>query len=107
MNDKGKEDSSGHTIETYEQYIAGVDDVDLDCKEEKPVNQEPPEKISKTVVAPHKKSKNVKSNEQALGDLLTRPSDSTRCWKLSKKEKKGKRSFAKKNQRKIENMSFV
>ena len=55
LDDSGEEDSGEHTIETYEQNMAAVDDGDLDSTEENPVLQETPENKCKTVVTPHKK----------------------------------------------------
>ena len=44
LDDSGEEDSGKHTIETYEQNMAAVDDEHLDTTKENPFPQEAPEK---------------------------------------------------------------
>ena len=69
----------------------------------------------RTVVAPHKKSKQIRSNKQALSEIasgLKALVDSSvrqhqMTMKQNEKENKGTRSFAKKNQKKTENTSFA
>ena len=64
LNDSSEEYRGEHTIETYKQIMATVDNEDLNSKN--PVNQETPKKKRKTAVTPHKKSKKAISNKQVL-----------------------------------------
>ena len=76
-SDSNKEDSRENTIQTYKQ-IEAVDNEDVDSTDDQhqnssqgsqdqpyvdPVNQEAPNKKRETVVAPHKKSKQIRSNK--------------------------------------------
>ena len=104
LDDSGEEHSGEHTIKTYEKNMVAADDENLDSIERNPVRQEAPEKKRKTVVAPHKKSKKVRSHKQALSE--TGSGLKALEWKMNKKGKKGAWPFAM-NHRNTENMSFI
>ena len=84
-NDSNEEDSRENTIQTYEQ-IEAVDNEDVDNTDDQyqnfsqgsqdephlsSVNQGAPEKKCKAVVAPHKKSKQIRSNEQDASEVAS------------------------------------
>ena len=79
-----EKDSGKYTIETYRPNQV-VDDKDVnsaddehqsnsqrvaDEPDESPFNQGALEKKSKTVVSPHKQSKQIKSNKQTLNEII-------------------------------------
>ena len=84
-SDSNKEDSRENTIQSYKQ-IEAVDNEDVDSTDDQhqnssqesqdesyvdPVNQEAPNKKRETVVAPHKKSKQIRSNKHALSEIAS------------------------------------
>ena len=56
-----KDDTSEQIIEIYKLDMVGTDDENLDSTEESPVHHDVPEKKQTIIVAPHKKSKKVRS----------------------------------------------